>query len=133
MVGKRKILVMDDEEMVRDVVKGMLRNLKYDFEPAKDGSEAIEKYKRAMESGKPFDAVIMDLTVPGGMGGKEAIKKLIEIDPKVKAIVSSGNFNDPIMANFRKYGFSGAIAKPYTNNELGQTLQKLKMENCEEP
>ena len=78
-----------------------------------------------MELNQPFDAVIMDLTIPGGMGGKEAIKRLLEIDPEVKAIVSSGYSNDPIMADFKKYGFCGVVAKPYTLEELGEALSVL--------
>jgi DNA-binding NarL/FixJ family response regulator len=75
--------------------------------------------------GQPFDVVIMDLTIPGGMGGKEAIKKLLEIDPKVKAIVSSGYSTDPVMADFRSYGFSGVAVKPYNIEELSEILDKV--------
>jgi DNA-binding NarL/FixJ family response regulator len=85
----------------------------------------IRLYKSASETGKPFDAVIMDLTVPGGMGGKETIKKLLEIDPEVRTIVSSGYANDPIMVNYQKYGFKGALVKPHEIHELDETLQKV--------
>ncbi len=78
-----------------------------------------------MESGEPFDAVILDLTIPGGMGGKEAIKELLQIDPKIKAIVSSGYYNDPVMSNYKEYGFSGIVAKPYKIDELSETLKKV--------
>lgn len=121
-VTKGKILVMDDEEMIRLVARTMLKRIGYEVEFANDGAEAIELYKKAKELGQPFNAVIMDLTVPGGMGGKEAIKKILEVDPEVKAIVSSGYFNDPVMADFRKYGFHGVVAKPYTIGELGEAL-----------
>ena len=123
--GKGKILVMDDEKMIRDVVGDMLGILGYEAEFAKDGAEAVELYKKAEQSVRPFDAVIMDLTVPGGMGGKEAVRKLAEIDPEVKAIVSSGYSDDPVMADFRKYGFSNVVAKPYNIKELGDALYEV--------
>ena len=97
----------------------------YKVEFAREGAEAIEFYQKAKESAEPFDAVILDLTVPGGMGGKEAIQKLLEIDPKVKAIVSSGYSSDPIMSDFKKYGFRGVIAKPYKVRELSEELHRL--------
>ncbi len=120
-----KVLVMDDEEIIRDVTGEMLTSLGYEMDFATDGNEAIELYRKAKESGKPFDVTIMDLTIPGGMGGKEAIKKLLEIDPGAKAIVSSGYSNDPIMADFRKYGFCAVIAKPYMVAELSEKLHKV--------
>lgn len=123
--GKGRVLLMDDEEMVLEVVGDMLKYLGYEVAFARNGNEAIEFYKRAKAAGHPFDVVIMDLTIAGGMGGKEAIKKLIEIDPEVKAIVSSGYANDPIMVDFKKYGFSGVIAKPYKIKDLSKTLQKV--------
>jgi PAS domain S-box-containing protein len=126
--GTGRMLLMDDEEMVRDVAGEMLRHMGYSVEFAKNGVEAIELYKIAKESGEPFDAVILDLTVPGGMGGKEAIEKLLEIDPNVKAIVSSGYSNDPVMSDFRRYGFRDVVAKPYKIKELGKTLYGVIME-----
>lgn len=116
---------MDDEEIVRITVGDMLNSLGYTVEFANDGSEAIEKYKRAKLSKKPFDIVIMDLTVPGGMGGKDAIKKILEFDPFVKAIVSSGYSIDPVMANYKKYGFLGVISKPYKLNQLSKKLHRI--------
>ena len=122
LVGTGKILVMDDEEMVREVLGGMLALLGYEAEFARDGGEAIEMFVQAQGSGQAFAAVILDLTVPGGMGGKETMARLREIDPQVKAVVSSGYSDDPIMADFQKYGFSGVIAKPYRISELGKIL-----------
>ena len=90
-----------------------------------DGSEAIELYKAAMESEDPYDAAIVDLTIPGGMGGRETIQRLMEIDPAVKAIVSSGYSNDPIVAGFGDYGFSGFVAKPYKIRELSEVLHRV--------
>jgi len=124
--GTGKILLMDDEEMVLEVAGEMLRYIGYEVEFAEDGSEALELYRKAKEAGgHPFAAVIMDLTIPGGVGGKEAIKKFIELDPNVKAIVSSGYSTDLIMANFKKYGFSGVITKPFKIKDLSETLQRV--------
>ncbi len=92
-------MVMDDEDIIRDVAGEMLKSLGYEVEFSKDGTELIDQYKKAKESGKPFDAVVMGLTIPGGMGGQEAIKELIKIDPDVKVIVSIGFSNDLIMAD----------------------------------
>ena len=123
--GKGKILFMDDEQMIREIAGQMLRKLGYEVEFARDGEEAIKLYSKAKESRETFDAVIMDLTVPGGMGGKEAIQRLKEIDPKVKAIVSSGYFNDPVMSDFREYGFRGVFAKPYKIEDLSRVLHEV--------
>ncbi len=123
--GQGSILVMDDEDMVRDVVRRMLERLGYSVGVARSGEEAIVAYRRALEQGEPFDAVIMDLTIPAGMGGKEAIRALQQVDPHVRAIVSSGYSEEPIMAEFGKYGFSGVVAKPYDMNELAKALQDV--------
>ncbi len=123
--GKGKILVMDDDEMLREVLEIILERLKYDFTMTEDGEEAIKLYKQEKEKGTPFDAVIIDLTIPGGMGGKEAIEKLREIDPDIKAIVSSGYSSDPVMADYKKYGFSAVILKPYGIEELSKTLYDI--------
>ena len=125
--GRGKILVMDDEEEVRRVLRNMLFHLGYEFEFAVDGQEAIELYQRALKSGEPFNAVILDLTIPGGKSGKEAMKKLLRLHPQIRAIVSSGYSNDPVMAEFKRYGFKGVIAKPYKIEELGRVLYELVM------
>jgi PAS domain S-box-containing protein len=123
--GKRKILIMDDEDFVREVVGEMVKSFGYSAEFAKDGAEAIDLYGKALKSEEPFAAVIMDLTIPGGMGGKEAIQELLKIDPNVKAIVSSGYSSDPIMSDCKKYGFVGMLSKPYKISELGKTLKEI--------
>ncbi len=123
--GGVKVLLMDDEEVIRDVAGRMLDRLGYKVEFASSGEEVIDIYKQAFQSGDCFDIVIMDLTVPGGMGGKEAIEKLLKIDPDIKAIVSSGYFNDPVMANFKDYGFSGVVPKPYDIDELGKAVKEV--------
>ncbi|MFP3869998.1 MAG: ATP-binding protein [Syntrophobacteria bacterium] len=123
--GKGKILLMDDEEVIRTTVRRMLRRLGYEVEVAKDGAEAVEMYRKAGESGEPFDAVILDLTVPGGMGGERAVRRLREIDPEVKAIVSSGYSDDPVLSNFEEYGFMGVVAKPCEREELGEAVQNV--------
>jgi len=128
-VGKGRILVMDDEALIRDIADQLLSHMGYDVEFAKDGTEAVKRYQKAMESGKSFDAVIMDLTIPGQMGGKEAVQQLLKIDPEVNAIVSSGYSNDPVMSDFRKYGFKGVVSKPYTIEELGKALQEVLAED----
>jgi PAS domain S-box-containing protein len=122
---KGKILVMDDEEVIRVIAGEILEFLGYEVEFAGDGNQAIELYKKAMESGHPFIAVIMDLTIPGGMGGKETIQILREIDQNITAIASSGYSNDPIMAEYKTYGFSGVITKPYMVSELERALNEV--------
>ena len=123
--GAGRVLVMDDEELIREVSAEMLKLLGYEAAFAGSGKEAIDLFTKAMNGGVPFDAVILDLTVPGGLGGKETIRKLKEIDPRVKAIVSSGYSKDPIMADYGKYGFSGVIAKPYRVSEFSKVIQEV--------
>ncbi|HSQ78021.1 MAG TPA: ATP-binding protein, partial [Nitrospirota bacterium] len=123
--GAGAILFMDDDEMVRDTAGKILTRLGYTIVYARDGAEAIAAYEQARAEGRHFDAVVMDLTIPGGMGGKEAMKRLRELDPSVKAIVSSGYSDDPVMANYAEYGFDGVVSKPYTIQKLGESLRKV--------
>jgi len=120
--GRGRVLIMDDKMEVREAAGEMLRHMGYEVEFAKDGSEALKLYKRAKMESMPFDTVIMDLTVPGGMGGKEAIEKLLVFDPGVKAIVSSGYSSDPILEKYKKYGFKGVLPKPYEMGKLSDVL-----------
>ncbi|MCD6120719.1 MAG: cache domain-containing protein [Spirochaetales bacterium] len=119
------ILVVDDEEMIRDVTKRMLKILGYTCDFASEGREALEKYVSAKESGHPFNAVIMDLTIRGGMGGKEAVAEIIAHDPDAAVIVSSGYSNDPVMANYVEYGFKGRITKPFKMEALKKEIERV--------
>ena len=123
--GKGRILLMDDDQLIRELGSEALSALGYEVVLANDGEEAIDLYKKAKSSSEAFDVIIMDLTVPGGVGGQEAIEALLQFDPGVKAIVSSGYSNDPIMAEYKKFGFSGVVSKPYTVNELSETIQQV--------
>jgi PAS domain S-box-containing protein len=124
-VRKAKILVMDDEEMIRDIAGKMIEVLGHEAESAKHGEEAIEKYKAAMASGNPFDIVILDLTIRGGMGGRETIERLVELDSNIRAVVSTGFSDDTVISDHHNYGFSARLTKPYKLEELGDTLNKL--------
>lgn len=121
----KRILVMDDEELVREVAVGMLLALGYEAEAVHEGGKAIERYMEAKAAGRPFDAVLLDITVPGGMGGKETIGRLLAIDPDVRAIVSSGYANNALMSEHRAHGFSGVIAKPYRIADLGEVVASV--------
>ena len=123
--GKGKILVMDDEKMIRMILKDMLTHMEYEVRCVKDGQEALKEYKGNQEREKPFDAVIMDLTIPGGMGGKQTIRELLKLDPEVKAIVASGYSNDTVMSNYKEYGFKGIISKPFNVEELNEVLSSV--------
>ncbi|MHB1419052.1 MAG: hybrid sensor histidine kinase/response regulator [Bacillota bacterium] len=125
LMGKGKVLVIDDEEAVGKVAGEMLRGLGYEVHHASSGEEGIKVYKNAWETGSPFVLIIMDLTIPGGIGGKETIKRLMKFNPDIKAIVSSGYSNDPVMANFTQYGFRGIITKPYQLHELSKAVYKV--------
>lgn len=120
--GQGRILFMDDEESVRSVADAMLKVAGYTTAFARNGREAIARYEEANKSGQPFDAVILDLTIPGGMGGEETVSILRQIDPRVKAIVMSGYSESPVMANYRKYGFVDMMTKPFEISELSRKL-----------
>ena len=120
-----KILVMDDEEVIRSVACNILKELGYTADAACDGEEMLRMYAEADDTGEPYDAVIMDLTVPGGMGGEEAIGKLLEMDPDARAVVSSGYSNSPVFANYSRHGFRACMPKPYEIEELKHILVKV--------
>ena len=118
------ILVMDDEQQVRTMAAQMLTHLGYTVTTVEDGKVALEEYRKSLDERQPFDAVIMDLTIPGGMGGKETAQKILEIDKAARLIVSSGYSQDPIMAQYRQFGFKGHLNKPYQLQDLQLTLEE---------
>ena len=122
--GTGRILLMDDEEMIHRTASRMLERLGYTVDSVYDGDEALRVYGNALETDNPYDAIIMDLTIPGGKGGKEAIAELRELDPRARAIVSSGYSNDPVMANYAEYGFCGMIEKPVYYRKLADAVKR---------
>lgn len=123
--GSGRVLVMDDNEDIRSTAQAILEELGYTVESVEDGAKALELYLMHKEQGKPFSAVILDLTIPAGMGGKETIESLLKIDPAVKAVVSSGYSNDPIMASYVDFGFRAVLTKPYRIQEMSKVLRDL--------
>jgi len=126
--GEGRVLVLDDDEVVREVIASMLTEIGYEAELSSRSADTLHLFEQAIKSGCPFDAVILDLTVPGDKGGVETLKVLRKIDPKVKAIVSSGYSNDPVMARHKKYGFNGVLVKPYKTRHLGEVLKRVMAE-----
>jgi two-component system cell cycle sensor histidine kinase/response regulator CckA len=116
---------MDDEELVLGLAEELVKALGHEVELARNGAAAVEKYRAAMDSDRPFDIVILDLTIRGGMGGRDVIERLREIDPGVRAIVSSGYSDDAVMANYHKYGFRARLTKPYKIQDLRDVLNAL--------
>jgi CheY-like chemotaxis protein len=123
--GAGRILLMDDEKGIREVGSEMLKALGYEVVCARDGAEALRLYRQARDAASGFDVVILDLTIPGGMGGKETVAKILAIDDAAAVIVSSGYSNDPVMAQFHQYGFRGAVSKPYQLQELGSAVKAV--------
>ena len=123
--GRRRILLMDDEAAVRTLAINMLDFLGYEVEVVESGAAAIEQFALARQQGHPFDVVMLDLIVPGAMGGREAIDQLAGIDPGVKAILVSGYAQDSVLAEYRDYGFQAIITKPFTLQELSTTLHSV--------
>jgi len=126
----KKLLLMDDEAHIVQLVGEMLNHLDYRVETARNGAEALEIFKQAKQANDPFDVIIMDLTIPGGMGGREAISFLREFDPNVKAIVSSGYSNDPVMSDCKRYGFNGMVSKPFKIEELCQEINRVLIQGA---
>ena len=126
---KGRVLFMDDEESIIAMGGLLLRRLGFEVELARDGAEAVRKFSEARARGQPFDVVIMDLTVPGGVGGREALDQLRQIDSNVRAIVSSGYSSDPVLSNHRAYGFSGMVAKPYRVEDFVRVLRTVLRES----
>ncbi|WP_456385273.1 PAS domain S-box protein [Desulfolithobacter sp.] len=120
-----RIMVMDDEEMLRSLVASQLAHLGHEAILVRDGEEAVRRYKELREAGTPVDLVIMDLTIPGGMGGREALRRILEVDPEARVIVASGYSNDPVLANCREYGFVASVAKPFDLKELQTVISSV--------
>nr|HOO47727.1 response regulator [Deltaproteobacteria bacterium] len=123
--GKGSVLIMDDEEIIRDLLCEMIVGMGYRAEKARHGHEALERHRKAKHEGQPYDIVIMDLTIPGGMGGRETIAEIRKTDPDIRAIVSSGYSNDPIMADYKSYGFDGVLKKPFRIEDLQDILNEI--------
>ena len=117
-----RVLVLDDEAEVRDVCRGLLESLGFRYAGAETGEDALRAYAAAVAAGDPFDVVIMDLTVPGAMGGKEAVRRLLAEDPRARVIGASGYSRDPVLANHRQYGFIAALRKPFDREALRAVL-----------
>ncbi len=125
LTGNGRVLLMDDDPMIREVAGAMLEYLGYESKFVENGDEALRTYKAAMERGKPFDIVILDLTIQGGMGGRKAVRKLQAVDPQVKAIVSSGYSMDDSMSKFKESGFVDILIKPYRVETLSETINRV--------
>jgi len=125
MSGKGKVLFMDDEQIILDMTRDVLKFLDYDVMFARDGLAAIDLYKKEKAAGVPFDVVILDLSVPSGLGGKETIEQLRKLDPDVKAVVSSGYTGDPAVLDFSDHGFDEKLTKPYKIHDLKNILEQL--------
>lgn len=123
--SRGKILLMDDEESIRSITEILFFRLGYEITTVRDGAEAVKAFAEARESGSPYDVVILDLTIPGGMGGKEAIRRLREIDTGVKAIVSSGYLGGRGAEDYRALGFNDSVEKPYRLETLAAAVEKL--------
>jgi len=126
--GEGRVLVVDDEAIVRRSAGEVLKRLGYEVGFAKDGSEGLDLYEKAMKEERPFDVVIMDLTIPGELGGKRLVRKLRGLDPDAKVIVSSGYSDDPVMSQFKEYGFDGVLVKPYKVADLAAVIRKVLSE-----
>ncbi|MBT3832695.1 MAG: PAS domain S-box protein [Gammaproteobacteria bacterium] len=127
--GESKILMMDDQQSILKMVGRSLDKIGYKVEGAEHGKQTVEKYKEAMDTGRPFHGVVLDLTIPGGMGGAETMKHLLALDPSVVAIVASGYSNDPVMMNYKDYGFKAVLTKPYMPRDLHKLLSTILDKN----
>ena len=123
--GSGRVLIMDDQMVILETARIILGEVGCDVDAVADGGEALRCYRQSLDDGSPYQVVILDLTVPGGMGGQETVEKLRELDPQVCAVVSSGYSSDPAFANYEKYGFAAALPKPYRRDELIRLIDKL--------
>jgi CheY-like chemotaxis protein len=116
---------MDDDESIRRIAGMLLGRLGFEYTVVSEGQSAVDAYRSAQARGEPFDAVILDLTVPGGMGGREAMEQLLSLDPKVRAIVSSGYSSDPVLSDFEAHGFKAMVPKPYNVSDLARCIEEV--------
>ncbi len=123
-IATARILIMDDDEQVRNITEKMIHKFGFEVSLASEGLEAVELYEKAFHDNMPYDVVLMDLTIPGGMGGKDAVQKVLAIDPDANAVVISGYSNDPVLSNFEEYGFKGMLVKPFKIEELKDIIEK---------
>ncbi len=121
----KRVLVLDDEELILELVRDIFQILEFEVETVLDGQEAIEVFKKAKEKGRPFDLVILDMTLPGELDGAATLQEIRKIDPEIKAVVSSGYSAEDIISNARKYGFDAAVPKPYSITILRETVNNL--------
>ena len=122
--GAGRILLLDDEELICQATSQILKHLGYETDSFNEGEAAVAAFAQARNGGRPYDLLIFDLTIPGGMGGIETLKRILELDPKARAVVSSGYANDPVMAFFQDYGFIDRIAKPYSVSRISEVLDR---------
>ena len=125
MAKNKKVLVLDDEELILELVEDIFHVLDLDVETVLDGIQAVEIFREAREKGEPFDLVLLDMTLPGELDGAAALREMRKIDPEIKAVVSSGYSADDIISNAGKYGFDAAVPKPYSISVLRETVNKL--------
>jgi CheY-like chemotaxis protein len=122
---KATVLVLDDQAVIRKILATILLKLGIDVTFTVEGNETVEAYRKRLEEDRPFDAVILDLTIPGGMGGKEASEKILAMDPQAKIIISSGYASDPIMSHYKDYGIKGIAVKPYRFSDFKEILLRV--------
>ncbi len=120
-----RILLLDDEPAICEITEILLRKLGYEPLITSKGEDTVDAYRASIQEGKPFNLVILDLTIPGGMGGKDVIAALLELDPNVRALVSSGDANDPAVAHYADFGFTGVLMKPYNKATLDEVIKSI--------
>ena len=120
-----KILIMDDEKYIQTILKKILEKLGYSVELTTNGEDAVERYRVLMENNAPVDLVLLDLTIPGGMGGKQASELILESDPSAKIVILSGNPNDPLLSDYKANGLKGILPKPFRLDTLKKTIEQI--------
>ncbi|HOI15684.1 MAG TPA: response regulator [Geobacteraceae bacterium] len=125
-VGPGRALLMDDQDSIREILREMLEELGWDVVCSCHGAEAVALYRKSIDEGMPFSMIILDLEVPNGIGGKEVMDELLPLDPDVRAVVSSGYYDEPVLANYQNYGFHAVLAKPYRIEDLTKVLRELR-------